>query len=184
MAILISGDGAITGLVAGGLPDATIQQADLAAGVAGTGPAFRAYQGSNQTLTSADTAYVAQLNVESFDTASRFNNTGSTVGGIPAYSFLPNVAGYYQVNGKAYMNKSTGSLYAFAMILKNGTTASIGTYLYNVSAIDSQSMVSDIVYLNGTTDYIQLACQAGTSSAILTASSTFTYFSAALVRGA
>ena len=61
MTITINGSGSITGLSAGGLPDATITQADLASGVAGTGPAFSAYQSSAQTLSSVtDTKILLQ----------------------------------------------------------------------------------------------------------------------------
>lgn len=152
--------------------------------VSGNMPAFRAFQTNDQTMASGDTAYLCQLGSETFDTASCFNNTGSTVNGIPAYAFLPNVAGYYQVNGKAYLNKSGGSVYGIAQIFKNGTTHSIGSYLFSVSAADMQSLVSDVIYLNGTTDYIQLYAQAGAASTLIKASSVFTYFSASLVRAA
>ena len=53
MPLVLNGDGNITGLTPGGLPDASITQSELAAGVAGNGPAFSAYLGSNQSLGAA-----------------------------------------------------------------------------------------------------------------------------------
>lgn len=77
MTITINGSGSITGLSAGGLPDATITQADLASGVAGNGPAFSARSASEttvatQTLTKLNTA------TETFDTNSCFHTNSSS----------------------------------------------------------------------------------------------------------
>lgn len=55
MTMVINGSGTITGLTAGGLPDATIVQADLATGVAGTGPLFIA-SGNAGASTSSNVA--------------------------------------------------------------------------------------------------------------------------------
>lgn len=147
-------------------------------------PAFRAYQSVDQTMTSGDTAYLAQINTKTFDTASCFNNTGSPVNGIPAYAFMPNVAGYYQVTGKAYINKSSGSVYGLTQIYKNGAGVAIGSYLFSVTAADMQSLASDLIYLNGTTDYVQFYCQAGAAASLIKAGSTYTYFAAFLARPA
>jgi len=49
MSMVINGSGTITGLSAGGLPSATVTQATLATPIAGTGPAFSAYQSIPQT---------------------------------------------------------------------------------------------------------------------------------------
>jgi hypothetical protein len=151
---------------------------------AGTGPAFSASQTSDQTIASGDTAVLTQVGTELFDTASCFNNTGSTVGGIPAYAFLPNVAGYYQVNAKTYITRGSGNVYSFVAIYKNGSTWATGSYVFSVNAIDAHSMVSELIYLNGTTDYIQMYSQAASASSTIKASKDRTYFSAAMVRSA
>ena len=59
--------------------------------VSGNMPAFSAYLGTSQTVTT-DVATKLQLNTEVFDTASAFDSTTN-------YRFQPTVAGYYQLNG-------------------------------------------------------------------------------------
>jgi hypothetical protein len=144
MPMTIDGNGSITGLVAGGLPDATVTQADLATGVTGNGPAFRAYRtSSNQSLTAATWTKV-QLNAEDFDTASAFDSTTN-------YRFQPQVAGYYQINfGVQFLGTS---IIAVA-IYKNGVVYGIGTY-FETALANSCSNTQDVVYLNGSTDYVE-----------------------------
>ena len=65
------------------------------------GPAFGAWLSANQSVTSTVGTTLA-CNTEEYDTGGCYNNTGSTVTlnglSVPAYSFCPNVAGYYTVN--------------------------------------------------------------------------------------
>jgi hypothetical protein len=142
-----------------------------------TGPTFSAYQSSTQNLSSATNTLI-NLQTESWDTGSFFNNTGSTVGGVPAYAFLPTVAGYYQVNGGIRAGASTTEIIAF--IFKNGSNVAYGS---NITANGLQSTVSTIVFLNGTTDYIQLYGFVG-SGQILNASESTVYFNSCYLRGA
>ena len=71
--------------------------------VSGNMPAFSAYQGTTQSV-SASTPTNMTISIKEFDTATAFNNTASTVTlnglSVPAYAFMPPVAGYYQVNGQ------------------------------------------------------------------------------------
>jgi hypothetical protein len=181
MAITINGTGTITGISVGGLPDATITQAELATGVAGTAPAFSAYPSAAQTIT--NNAYqILNANTELFDTASCYNNTGSTVGAIPAYSFLPNVAGYYQVSAAWYAATSAGSI--ASAIYKNGAA-------YQLTVVQFYSGgnvlgVNCLVYLNGTSDYIgHYAFQTqGSSYTTLASRPDLYYFAASMVRSA
>jgi hypothetical protein len=80
MSVIIDGDTGIDKIT-----DGSVVQADLASGVAGTGPAFSAYMGSNQSVTQA-TATKCTFNTEAFDTNSNYD-TGT-------YRFTPTVAGY------------------------------------------------------------------------------------------
>jgi hypothetical protein len=160
------------------ITDAAVTQAKLAAGVAGTGPAFRVYLTANQTVTSGVATKVT-LNTETFDTASAFDSTTN-------YRFTPQVAGYYQFNvtlGAA----GTGSLtYNWVQIYKNGTSDSIAIY-GPYAGTSSYGSLSSLVYLNGTTDYIELyANLAGTGTLTVNggATSTSTYMSGCLVRSA
>jgi hypothetical protein len=160
---------------------------------AGTGPAFSAYQSTQQTGVSAGTFTLVNLQTEEFDTASRFNNTGSTSGGIPAYAFLPDVAGYYQVNGTVWCISppaTTTMIQGFTNLWKNGSWFKDGSF--HVTAGNAQnelgSMFSTLVYLNGSTDYIQMYIWANTTSGTSNIYGSFqqqrVHFSASLVRAA
>lgn len=165
MPITINGSGTVTGITAGGLPDAIITQSDLATGVAGTGPAFSATMSANQSVTSSTYTKVA-FNTEDFDTNSNYDTT--------TYRFTPTVAGYYQIIGSIYPNTVVTTINS--AIYKNGSnfkTFSGTTYSASVSAL---------IYFNGSTDYIELyGYLAGTSPAISNIS-TVSYFSGYLVR--
>ena len=176
MTMIIDGTGTITGLSAGGLPDASIQQADLASGVAGTGPAFSAYATQNSQSISNSTETTVIYQNENFDTASCYNNAN----GI----FIPNVAGYYQLSYSIifYSIITSGEFYAY--IMKNGSGSATGlmgwdtvggTYVYGYSA-------SIIVYANGTTDSFQVRTAHASGSAKTISSSS--YFSGCLIRAA
>ena len=118
---------------------------------AGTGPAFSAFLSTNQTITSNVGTTVA-FSSESFDTASCFNNTGSTVGGIPAYSFLPNVAGYYEFGLTISTEASVSITRALITIRKNGTIYKrvIDSTPSPLNSVNG----SALIYMNGTSDYV------------------------------
>jgi hypothetical protein len=145
-------------------------------GVAGNGPCFSAYASISTTLPTGTLVKIA-MNVEDFDTNSCFNNTAGTVGGIPAYSFMPNVAGYYQVHGSFQIN---GTTCGEAIVYKNGVAWKAGEYPGAIGTNTVRS-ISCLVYLNGTTDYISLYgyAEAGT---VMFVQATTNYFQAAMVR--
>ncbi len=146
--------------------------------VSGNMPAFSAYPNATTTIGSGASVKIA-FQVEEFDTASCFNNTASTVGSIPAYSFLPNVAGYYQVNGAMAISGITS---AECLLFKNGSIFKSGNY-NGVAGANSIVVLSTLVYLNGTTDYIALYgyVDAGTTNTTVSQNN---FFQAVMVRGA
>jgi hypothetical protein len=144
-------------------------------------PAFRAFLGSNQTVSTTINTKVTLTN-ETFDTASCFNNTGSTAGGIPAYAFLPNVAGYYQINANIGASSPSNLNYNYIQIRKNGLEDSRAIYgPYGAGA--SYGSVSNIIFLNGSTDYVELFVQLA-GDGTLNALADFTIMSGCLVRAA
>jgi hypothetical protein len=149
--------------------------------VSGNMPAFRATLSTQSIL--ADTNTKMAFNTEDFDTASRYNHTGSTVGGIPAYSFLPNVAGYYQVSLNClWLSYSAGVNQALALnINDNGATE-----LFRNNFPSGNAGGSRLIYLNGTTDYINAYWYStnGTSTLVGNNGAFFSNFSAVLVRAA
>jgi len=152
-----------------------IAQVDLASGVVGNGPTFSSYPSATQTLTSGVYTKL-QYNLEEWDTASCYNTSD--------YRFTPNVAGYYQVNGSIGL-ATTSSVPMIITIYKNGSGYRQGTISSGVAASFPFCGVSALVYLNGTTDYIELyGYSPGGTLSTWSASLTNNYFQAALVRSA
>lgn len=153
-------------------------------GVGGT-PAFSAYFSGTQSV-SSNTITKVTVNTEVFDTASCFNNTGSTVGGIPAYAFLPNVAGYYQVNFAVEGSGVASTIQAINAIpyknnsIINGITYSYGAYVYPTAVSGGSSTGTILVYMNGSTDFLELYGKVIGTTTIFGAG----YFSAFFVRSA
>jgi hypothetical protein len=115
--------------------------------VSGNMPAFSAYASQNQSVTTATFTKVT-LDVEEFDTNSNFASS----------RFTPTVAGYYQISGSVQISVSSGSsLRGLASIYKNGSEFKRGGYQWpNSSGSTSTYQVSSVVYLNGSTDYVEL----------------------------
>ena len=148
----------------------TVNQAALATGVAGTGPAFSAYLSTAQSF-SAGVATKVQCQTEEFDTNSNYDNTTN-------YRFTPTVAGYYQVNG-CWTAASTGTNLSI-IIYKNGSDFKRGQ---NIQASAAVVTVSALVYMNGSTDYVELYCNSAATQNAFTGAN-FTYFQASMVRSA
>jgi hypothetical protein len=133
-----------------------VVQADLATGVAGTGPAFSAYLGSTQTPTSGVNT-ILQINTEEFDTANCFNTSN--------YRFTPNVAGYYLVTGQFSIRGTSSATRFYPMIFKNGSIFKYGTDINVTSGnVGYKTNISSLIYMNGTTDYLQLGAAVQDSS--------------------
>lgn len=152
----------------GNLVDASVTQAKLASNVATTGPAFRAWA-SATTSVSHNTPTKIALATENFDTASCFASS----------TFTPNVAGYYQfsfaVRFEGYASQS--------ILYKNGSLITQGSFVTGASTYTSTG--SDLVYMNGTTDYVDLYAYqlAGVAQNVSTGSAA-TFLSGFLARAA
>jgi hypothetical protein len=159
-------DGAITtAKIAAG----AVIQADIGANVAGTGPAFNVGLSSNQSV-SATTWTKVTFNSEFFDTASVYDNATN-------YRFTPQVAGYYQLYAQAAFNGTvTGS---YINIYKNGTS-----FQRRQVSSDSMPAISTLVYLNGSTDYVETYVYVYGTPSSINGNATETYFSGLLVRAA
>ena len=187
MPITINGTGTITGISAGGLPDAIITQPELATGVAGTGPAFSAYIAANQSATGS--SQIITFNTEVYDSNNCFNNTGSTVTlngvSVSAYSFGPNVAGYYQINcSLSAFDTVNGSAYLL-QIYKNGSIFLTGAALPSASSTSTiGGSASQVIYMNGTSDTVQIYGRFAGTLPVFFGGATGSNFSAALVRAA
>lgn len=138
------------------------------------GPAFSAYPLAAQSIANG-TFVKVQINTELFDTNSNFDPTTN-------YRFTPTVAGYYQVTAAWYANLSSGQSISF--IYKNG--AAYQSVSVGASAAGAIAAVNSLVYLNGSTDYIEFYVYQSQGSAFSTLANRpdLNYFSAFLARGA
>ena len=140
------------------------------------GPAFRAYNNDNQSITSGSLQKVT-FTVENFDTDGCFASS----------TFTPTVEGYYQFNSTVRLSGGSSTGEVMLVLYKNGAEYARGT---NESGTEQGSsfysqQVSDIAYANGSTDYFEIYIQqtSGTSKTVTSASS-ISYFSGCMIRGA
>jgi hypothetical protein len=142
------------------------------ASVAVQGPAFSAYRTAARNTAAAGWQSVIP-DTEEFDTASCYNTTTGR--------FTPNVAGYYQFSGQAYSSASTGSI--MSSIYKNGAAFKTGS---RTASGGAGSSVSALIYMNGTTDYVELYVYYSASPAIALSvgGETYNYLQGVYVRPA
>lgn len=158
------------------LANNVVTLAKLGSGVGGTGPVFRATKSGNQPISNVTTTKIT------FETEEADTNSCYADG-----KFTPNVAGYYQVNASLVWNTASAAAFAQCLIYKNGSSVSVGNIPTNTTA-NTVAQVSDIIYCNGSSDYIEVYGRQATGASLavqathsLGGSSSF---SAALVRNA
>jgi hypothetical protein len=176
MPITINGSGTIGGITAGGLPDAIITQPEMATNVAGTGPAFSAYPSSNQSVSNATWTKMT-FNTEEYDTNNNFASS----------RFTPTVTGYYQINARVVSNGYTTNQ-TILSIWKNGgeSTGKRLMQIPNSTASSLCPMGSALIFMNGSTDYIEIYLfqDSGSSQTFLGSYSAEAWFQGFLARTA
>lgn len=134
-------------------------------------PAFSAY--ANAATSLAASAYTkVNFQVEEFDTNDNFASS----------RFTPTVAGYYLINaGVIYTENVLNPVLA---IYKNGADYKRGDYVA-ATVLAPLRTITSLVYLNGSTDYVEIYAYNGNGSPTNTgATSTANYFQGVLVRPA
>ena len=145
-------------------------------------PAFSAYMSASQNISTATFTKV-QLNTEVFDTNSNFDPTTN-------YRFTPTVAGYYQINAGVYCsNLATYDTQGSVAIYKNGSIYHKATLNFSSEGSafnDFLPVVSGVIYLNGSSDYIELygRITGGGTPAIVGGTIADTFMSGCLIRSA
>lgn len=134
----------LTAAVSGALP-LTNGGTGLTAG----GPAFSAYISGYQGGVSQSTFTKATLNAEYYDTNNNFNTSTNR--------FTPTVAGYYQINAVVSLGSAGGTYPSGGQvaIYKNGS----GVWGNQIASPSNQILscsCSGLVYMNGSTDYLEL----------------------------
>jgi hypothetical protein len=144
----------------------------------GVAPAFSAYQSSAQSALTNATFTKIQFQTEDYDTNSNFDN-------VTNYRFTPTVAGYYQINSGVLLNPALSAGGAITSIYKNGSEYKRGGINATVTGLGASSNVSSQMYMNGSTDYVEIYAYQNCGSTATTVSNVHgTYFNGSLVRGA
>lgn len=141
-------------------------------------PAFHVYGNANQGVTT-NVATKVQLNTKVYDTANAFDATTN-------YRFTPTVAGYYQFSAiVGCYSTATTLVGAAALLYKNGSVV-FSTGTSTSAVLNSYQPISGLIYLNGTTDYVELWGSVTASTGPLFASNggLTLYLTGCLLRGA
>jgi hypothetical protein len=152
----------------------TLPAADGTVMVSGNQPAFSAYP--NATLSATNATFTKLLfQVEEYDTNNNFASS----------RFTPTVAGYYQISGMmgSASSPATGTL--LFSLYKNGTRYLDGNQI-PFSSNNPKNVLSALVSLNGSTDYLELYAYqtSGIAATLLGSGLTEGYFQGCLVRAA
>jgi hypothetical protein len=141
----------------------TSQNVTLAKGLtvgATAAPSFSAYATANQSVTSGVATKVV-LNAEEWDTASAFDSTTN-------YRFTPAVAGYYHFDAMCRNTSATAMTDTWIALYKNGSVYKRSQELGNQNVMtNAQIVLSEMCYLNGSTDYIELYVSISGTSTVL-----------------
>jgi hypothetical protein len=144
--------------------------------VSGNMPAFSAYGTALQSISNATYTKIA-FNTESFDTNSNYDSTTN-------YRFTPTVAGYYQINAQSLVGSGVATSIYLLAIRKNGANAVVASASLN-STNTLFGAVSGLLYLNGSTDYVEVFIYQSSGGALNCGSSSdVVSFSGSLVRAA
>jgi hypothetical protein len=175
-AIAIAGDttGNLAFTTQAGTYTQTVPNATGTVMVSGNMPAFSAYLNSNTSVTTGVTTKVT-FDIEEFDTNNNFASS----------RFTPTIAGYYQINSCVlFASASATQTSSATYIYKNGSAYKIGSDFTGVAMNSTAQTISTIVYMNGSTDYLEIyGFVTGTTNVFL-GGSVYTWFSGCLVRTA
>jgi len=139
----------------------------------GTNPKFGVYSGAF-ILTSV-VAVKIPLAYSEF-------NVGGMFDIVTNYRFTPTVAGYYQFSWALNFNDASTSLtQAYSALYKNGALFKIGADYNSTATAQFGSTGGVLVYLNGTTDYIELYGYAVGTTPSISGSSANNYLTGTLI---
>ena len=117
----------------------------------------RAYRKAAQSIDANGHTKVA-IDTISFDTEGVVDTTNSRI--------TPSLPGYYQVSAQVFIRNIPDREIVLASILKNGIGVSGGSGVRGGAQGHGGSVVSGLIYMNGTTDYLELFAHNSHSSAL------------------
>jgi len=130
---------------------------DVTGNVVTDAPAFSAYASGAQSV-STSTYNKVSYSAEEFDTASCYDTSLSR--------FTPNVEGYYQVSANIVFEGVGAGAETFSILYKNGATWNWGTNFDFKSGHYYGHTITSLIYLNGTTDYIEIYFNQSSGSSV------------------
>jgi hypothetical protein len=134
-------------------------------------PVFRATASTAVTITTNTYIKLIYATVD-FDTNSNYASS----------RFTPTVAGYYLISASSQLDNSPGLAVYFTSLWKNGSLSTISTYV-GVLQSNASSYVQDLLYFNGSTDYVEIFGYAPSAGSGGTSSVTgYYHFSGSFVR--
>jgi hypothetical protein len=158
----------MTTIINGSSPSITFSDSTTQATAAPYGPAFSAYNSATQAISSA-TATKVVFDTKEYDTNSNFASS----------RFTPTVAGYYSCFSSCAIPSASNAGEAQIYFKKNNT---IYYYGQDIQATHAYTILANsLIYLNGSTDYIEVFMYLGTGG---TLQATLQYFQAVMVRSA
>ena len=146
--------------------------APAGSGSAYTGPVFSAVQNVLQAVLTATWTRIKCQSVE-FDTNVAYDN-------VTNFRFQPQTAGYYQITAGLGWDPALPPVSQAASIYKNGAEFKRGSF-YQVN--NYSSVASALVFLNGSSDYVELWGYQAQGSTVNTSPNFYTtYFQGVIVR--
>lgn len=135
-----------TTLFGDGNGDLTVQKDGVTINKVVNQIAFSAYASAAQNSITNSTPTKVTFDVEEYDTASCFSSS----------RFTPTVAGYYLITCGLQIPYNAYTHMALCMIYKNGSIIKQGVTSVGNPVAYPQSIGSVIIYLNGSTDYVEM----------------------------
>lgn len=127
--------------------DSKVPQTALAANVAGNGPAFHYYQSTQQSGISPSVSTKVNFQTAVYD----------TTGGMFSNSrFQPTIEGWYFISTAIQSPNAGPNCSVSVAINRNGNEHFNGSSNPGTTILWAVSVASGLVYLNGTTDYVEV----------------------------
>ena len=121
---------------------------DVTGNVVTDAPAIRVHLGgSNQSIGHVVFTKL-QFNTKIFDTTNDYDNSTN-------YRFTPSVEGYYLITANGFIASLADAKQMLVTLYKNGSEIHRGSQVTNGASGSNQSVVSGLLYFNGSTDYVE-----------------------------
>jgi len=132
-------------------------------------PRFSAYSSTSPSITSSVFAKLP-ANTEEFDIGGMYDAATN-------YRFTPTVAGYYFFSAQAQFSAASGLTRVKTVLYKNGAIFKSGNDVAPFSATQGDANTSALIYMNGTTDYVEAYVLAtGTTPVLAGGAQNVSYF--------